>query len=947
MTGQSNVRGVQSLKLGAAAQMLPLIASYGVNLLATPYVVSRLGLHDFGIWSITGGIALYAALFDLGISRAAIRYVALFHARGDIENERSVVGVCVTVLIGLGCILYAIPLLIPGFLDQVLRTGDPALAQFLVVCSATMLVCGLLARALVSASIGRGRQVPANVGFAVLGVAQVVGGVVALVGSPTLRSFALGTAVGAGIGLCAVVAAILFDERRIVIGRPKAALAREILAFGIKGQVQGAADIVTYQSGKLIAGLVIGPAAAGAYELGSRLALGVQAFGSASSVALTSHLTRAYALGGKADILAQFSRLTRRFAAVAIFLPLLLGATSFSAVPLWLGGRHDDVVMVVAALAPGIAVNVSTAVCTASMLAMGRSGIISATATAVAAISVALALPLAHAFGFKGIVGAFGCSIVVGNLLAVWFLQSRMGISMKEYLRAIRGPFALGFVAILAALPIGIIAMPKDRASALIPFLLSSAIFCTIYVILGWHLDYLPRFRGGGKKSPSHIDRLLPWLARVQHPVTSHLPTDEPPREPPVNREEVPGNRRRTFMTTLPADSFRDAGNVGVNAPVGSVAIIGTRGYPSFYGGFETLVRKLAPFLADRGWQVTVYGRPGGAVDSAQYQRKPIRTLTTKGIESKSLSTLTFGATSILDASKRRPDVALVMNVANGYWLPMLWGRGIPSVVNVDGIEWQRDKWSKLGKAVFKLGAQLTARFGDLLISDSKQIGAFWEKNFDRSSVFIPYGGDLPDKVEPMDGLERRGYVLLVARFVPENTVAEFLDAAERITQRYPLVIVGSSGSGGPLEARVRSLSASNSAVTWLGHLADDQKLYSLWQNCGAYFHGHSVGGTNPALVQAMACGAPIIARDTVFNREVLLDGGLFVEPHPQDIANAVEALLSHTSLQESLSSRAQARARTWYSWEAICTQYEAALHRAMDMQCMPSRRFRSVSVNP
>jgi glycosyltransferase involved in cell wall biosynthesis len=391
-----------------------------------------------------------------------------------------------------------------------------------------------------------------------------------------------------------------------------------------------------------------------------------------------------------------------------------------------------------------------------------------------------------------------------------------------------------------------------------------------------------------------------------------------------------------------------DEGSASSKAPPRSVAIIGTRGYPSFYGGFETLVRKLAPFLADRGWQVTVYGHRHGTVISAHYQREDIRSLTTKGIDSKSLSTLTFGATSILDASKRRPDVALVMNVANGYWLPMLRWRRVPSVVNVDGIEWQRDKWSKLGKAVFKLGAQFTARFGDILISDSREIGAFWQKTFNRRSVFIPYGGDLPNgDLAPVDALARRGYVLLVARLVPENTVAEFLDAAERIAQRYPVVVVGSSGSGGPLEARVRSLSASNRAVTWLGHLADDCKLYSLWQNCGAYFHGHSVGGTNPALVQAMACGAPIIARDTIFNREVLQDAGLFVEPNFQDIADAVETLMTHSMLQESLSSRAQTRAGELYSWEAICTQYETALYSAMDSQYPPSRLFRSASVNP
>jgi O-antigen/teichoic acid export membrane protein len=539
VTGPSNVRSVQSLKLGAAAQMLPLVAGYGVNLLATPYVVSRLGLHNFGIWSITGAIAQYAALFDLGAYRAANRYVALFDARGDVENERSVVGVCVTALIGLGCVLYAIPMLIPGFLDQVLRTGDPALARFVVVCAVTMLIFWMLARALAAASVGRGRQVAANVGVAVLGVAQVVGGVVALVGSPTLRAFALGTAVGAGLGFCAVVATILFDERRIVIGRPKAALAREIMAYGIKGQALGVAGIVMFQSGKLIAGIVIGPAAAGAYELGSRLAQGAQAFGSAASAALTTHLTRAYALGGKADILAQYSRLTRRNAAVAIFPPLLLCATSFSAVPLWLGERHAGAMMVLAGLAAGIAVNVSTGVCTASMLAIGRSGILGATAIAAAAIPVAVALPLAHAFGFKGIVAAFGCGIVVGNLLAVWFLQSRIGISMTEYLCAIGGPFAVGIVATLAALPLGIIAMPQDRASALMPFLLSTVIFCTIYAILGWQLDYLPRFRGGGKNRSR--GRLLSRFARVQQPVVSRLTADERLTESAVNRDETAG----------------------------------------------------------------------------------------------------------------------------------------------------------------------------------------------------------------------------------------------------------------------------------------------------------------------------------------------------------------------------------------------------------------------
>ncbi len=491
-----NVAGVQSLKIGAIAQTLPLIAGYGVNLLATPYVVSELGLHDFGIWAITGAVAQYAALFDLGASRAANRYVALFHARGESDKDRAVVGICLTAILGLGALLCAIAYLFAGAAEIVLRTGDVELARYLLLCVAAMLTCGLLARMLAAASFGRGRQVPANIGLAVLGTAQVVGGLVGLGVAPTLRNFAFGTAMGAALGLCAVVVAIVVDEGRVTMGRPNGALAREIMAFGIKGQAVSAADVVLFQSGKLIAGIVIGPAAAGVYELGIRLVQGVQAFGSVASVAITTHLTRAYATGGMSAIHTQYARLTRRNAAVAIFLPFLLLSTGSSAVPLWLGARHDAVVTVVSALSLGIAVNVSTAVCVATIFATGRSGIIAATAVASAAMSVALAIPLAVTLGFNGLVAAYGGWLIVENLLGVWFLQSRIGIPMRRFLGAISGPFAVAVLASIVALPISLIAAPHDRASAVVPFLASSVAFCLLYLALGWRLDYLPRIRG-------------------------------------------------------------------------------------------------------------------------------------------------------------------------------------------------------------------------------------------------------------------------------------------------------------------------------------------------------------------------------------------------------------------------------------------------------------------
>lgn len=359
-----------------------------------------------------------------------------------------------------------------------------------------------------------------------------------------------------------------------------------------------------------------------------------------------------------------------------------------------------------------------------------------------------------------------------------------------------------------------------------------------------------------------------------------------------------------------------------------SVAIIGTRGYPSYYGGFETAVRKLAPFLADQGWDVTVYGRDGSTKDNDPTRDPRVKTIITPGLERKSLSTLTYGLTAVLHAIMRKPDVALVMNVANGFWIPMLRLRGIPVVVNVDGMEWERAKWGRVAKAVFKLGAHFTAKFATTLISDAREIQRRWREEFNRDSVFIPYGGEESSGLEPPLGLAAKSYVLVVARFVPENTIPEFFDAVERIADEHPVVLVGSSGYGGTLDDRARTLSRTEN-VQWLGHVSDDEMLLALWQNAGAYFHGHSVGGTNPALVQAMACGAPVVARDTVYNREVLEGtGALFVGPEHSEIINGLNQMMASPDLQRTVAESAKARANGQYSWKNVCGQYEQALLR-------------------
>ena len=358
------------------------------------------------------------------------------------------------------------------------------------------------------------------------------------------------------------------------------------------------------------------------------------------------------------------------------------------------------------------------------------------------------------------------------------------------------------------------------------------------------------------------------------------------------------------------------------------MAIIGTRGYPSYYGGFETAVRKLAPYLESHNWKVTVYGRSGPRVVHLS-ERLTVRR--TWGLQNEKLSTLSYGFSASIHAALARSDVALVMNVANGYFLPILRIAGVPTVVNVDGIEWDRGKWGPFGRRVFKVGAQLTARFATTLIFDAREIARIWAELFSATGVYIPYGADGMGGSHQASEFDDRQYVLLVARFVPENSLPEFLEAAKHISKFYDVVLVGSSGFGGEIEQVARRLDEESPRVHWLGHVADDRRLFSLWKNAAVYFHGHTVGGTNPALVQAMALGVPTVARDTPYNREVLGDGGVFVGADPTSMGAEVVALLGDAAKQAWLSTKVSARLAADFGWEDVCSAYEAVLVDAVE----------------
>ncbi len=326
---------------------------------------------------------------------------------------------------------------------------------------------------------------------------------------------------------------------------------------------------------------------------------------------------------------------------------------------------------------------------------------------------------------------------------------------------------------------------------------------------------------------------------------------------------------------------------------------------------------------------MTVYCRNRDG-DRRAWLTDGVRCIATPGHDTKSLSTLSFGMTATLDASFRRFDSILVLNIANGFWFPALRAARTPFAVNTDGIEWERGKWSRLGRAVFRTGAWMTARNANALICDSKAIGQIWNERFNSDSIFIPYGAPVlnnvgRDRLESV-GLGGEPYLLVVARLAPENNVELTLDALSVLGRDAPrAVIVGSANFDSPIELRLRSMEAAGE-VLWLGHVDDQELLTQLWAHSTVYVHGHSVGGTNPALLQALGAGAPTLALDTPFNAEVLTDPQQRFPCDAKVLADRIRSVIASPSLQRDMANCGRAIVRERYSWDSVCRAYMEVL---------------------
>ncbi len=359
------------------------------------------------------------------------------------------------------------------------------------------------------------------------------------------------------------------------------------------------------------------------------------------------------------------------------------------------------------------------------------------------------------------------------------------------------------------------------------------------------------------------------------------------------------------------------------------IALLGTRGVPARYGGFETAVEEVGSRLADRGHRVVVYCRTKSG------QARPARLLGMELVHlpaarKRSLETLSHSALSVAHLMAHRVDAAVVFNAANAPLLPALRAARIPVATHVDGLEWKRAKWGPVGQRYYRIAESLAVRWSDALIADAQGIADYYRSEFGVPTTLLTYGAPLigpgSDKLAELD-LTPGGYHLVVARFEPENHVDVIVDGYRRSAATKPLVVVGSAPYSDAYTARVHAV--ADERVRFLGGVWDQEQLDQLYAHAYTYLHGHSVGGTNPSLLRAIGAGAAVLAYDVDFNREVVADAGRFFVS-PADVADLVDAAEADSESVRTAGRRARDLAKN-YDWDDVAAGYEELALRLAD----------------
>ena len=349
------------------------------------------------------------------------------------------------------------------------------------------------------------------------------------------------------------------------------------------------------------------------------------------------------------------------------------------------------------------------------------------------------------------------------------------------------------------------------------------------------------------------------------------------------------------------------------------IAFLGTRGVPASYSGFETCVEQVGKRMVALGHEVTVFCRTTHYQERIpSYLGMQLRYL--PAVRQKHLETLSH---TFLSALRVPRDTAIVcMGVGNSPVVRLLELGGRRSVFNVDGTDWQRQKWGRFASWYLRTSERMAARSRAIIVADARAVADYYMTNYHRATELVAYGADPPQSTgtETLDKLALKPgeYVLWVGRLVPENGAGDFLEAARIAALDVPAVVVGDADYAEGYKQAVRAAAPPNAIFTGYQFGAAYQQLSA---HAGLYVLAASIGGTHPVLVEQMAAGNAILARETASNCEVLGDAGLYWKD-VGELADLLKRVLPDVERRRALGGHARDRAQRLYSWDAVTKRY-------------------------
>lgn len=357
------------------------------------------------------------------------------------------------------------------------------------------------------------------------------------------------------------------------------------------------------------------------------------------------------------------------------------------------------------------------------------------------------------------------------------------------------------------------------------------------------------------------------------------------------------------------------------------IALMGTRGVPASYSGFETCVEQLGQRLVERGHEVTVYCRSHHITyEGTHYKGMKLVKLPT--IPNKYLDTLVHSFISSLHALFQRFDIGMYFIAGNSpvTWIPRLVGT--KTVLNVDGLDWKREKWPEFAKKYIQFAEYLATKLPNMYITDSEVVQGYYRDRFNSEPPYIPYGSEIellpPGDTLAQFGLQAGKYILFVGRLVPENCAHHLVEAFKKLDTDLHCVIVGDAAYAEEYIASLKQLGQEDNRIVFTGYVFG-QGYHELGSNALIFVETSGVGGTHPALVEAMAFGNCVVTHDTPENLETIGDAGFSYDGKvgAESLTAVLETLLADEELIAQYAQKAKNRATTAYSWESVTDSYE------------------------